>query len=477
MLFNSLIFGLFLPFVFILHWSFRSTGSFYQNLLVLIASYIFYGWWDYRFLSLILISSLIDYVIGLKLYREPRGSHRRLLLVMSLCSNLGILGFFKYFGFFIDSFSVLLAALGIQSNEYSLQIILPVGISFYTFQTMSYTIDIYRQKLNPTTDIVAFLAFVSFFPQLVAGPIERASNLLPQFSRHRELDLKLAKDGLRQMLWGFFKKIVIADNLATHVTHIYENYADLSGLELAIGTFLFAIQIYCDFSGYSDIASGVARLFGIDLMRNFAFPYFSRDIAEFWRRWHISLSSWFRDYVYIPLGGSRVNTLRRIGNILVTFTVSGLWHGANWTFIIWGFLNGVYYIPLMLLQHQKQHTDIVAQGRILPSAQETFQILQTFGLTLLAWIFFRAESLSQAFRFIGHMFSHSWLICPDGELRVAILYAVILLLLEWLQRESQHPLSIAHWPLPIRWSVYIALSLMILVFGNFGKVEFIYFQF
>jgi len=312
MLFNSIDFLLFLPTIFIIYWFISSFNLRIQNTLLLVASYIFYGWWDYRFLSLIFFSSIIDYCVGKRLYATEDSYKRKLLLIVSLSTNLGILGFFKYFGFFIESTVELLNSFGIQSNITSLEIILPVGISFYTFQTLSYSIDIYRKKIKPTDDAIAFFAFVSFFPQLVAGPIERAKNLLPQFTHKREFNLNLAKDGIRQMLWGFFKKVLIADNIAPQVEYIFSNYNAVSGIELVLGTFLFAIQIYCDFSGYSDIAIGVARLFGFRLMQNFAFPYFSRDIAEFWRRWHISLSTWFRDYVYIPLGGSRVGKSRRI---------------------------------------------------------------------------------------------------------------------------------------------------------------------
>ena len=340
MLFNSLIFPIFLVAAFAIYWLLARAPLKVQNLFLIGASYLFYGWWDPRFLSLIFVSSLVDYVVGRVLAKETRPGRRKTLLTVSLLTNLGILGFFKYFNFFIDSFVELLALVGIEAHVTTLRIILPVGISFYTFQTLSYTIDIYRKKIDHTEDAIAFFAFVSFFPQLVAGPIERAASLLPQFLRKREFELDKAKDGMRQMLWGFFKKVVIADNVAGHVNTIFDGYHSYDGFTLFLGVFFFAIQIYCDFSGYSDIAIGVARLFGFSLMRNFAFPYFSRDIAEFWRRWHISLSTWFRDYVYIPLGGSRTATrARHIANIIITFTVSGLWHGANWTFVIWGFLN------------------------------------------------------------------------------------------------------------------------------------------
>jgi len=325
MLFNSIEFAIFLPIVFILYWFVTNRDLRVQNLLLLVASYVFYGWWDYRFLSLIVFSSIVDYSIGLQMSKTDAQNKRKLLLFASLCVNLGLLGFFKYYNFFIDSFVDAFTFFGHSINPDRLNIILPVGISFYTFQTLSYTIDVYKRKLEPTKDILSFFAFVSFFPQLVAGPIERATNL----------------DGMRQILWGLFKKVAIADNCAVFVNLIFANSADHSGSTLFIGAILFAFQIYCDFSGYSDIAIGTARLFGFNLMKNFAFPYFSRDIAEFWRRWHISLSTWFRDYLYIPLGGSRGSNYVKIRNTFIIFIVSGFWHGANWTFIVWGFLNAL----------------------------------------------------------------------------------------------------------------------------------------
>jgi D-alanyl-lipoteichoic acid acyltransferase DltB (MBOAT superfamily) len=305
MLFNSLDFAIFLPVVFLLYWFVFQKKIKAQNALVALASYVFYGWWDWRFLSLIIFSSVIDYFIGLQLENIKKDRYRSLLLWTSIFVNLGLLGFFKYFNFFIDNFLDAFSFFGYQIPNTSLNIILPVGISFYTFQTLSYTIDVYRKQLKPTKDFVAFTAFVSFFPQLVAGPIERASNLLPQFYKKRKFDYSIAVDGMRQILWGLFKKIVIADNCAKYANEIFNNSGNYSGTTLLLGALFFTFQIYGDFSGYSDIAIGTSRLFGFKLMKNFAFPYFSRDIAEFWRRWHISLSSWFRDYLYIPLGGSR----------------------------------------------------------------------------------------------------------------------------------------------------------------------------
>ncbi len=478
MLFNSLVFPVFLVGAFAVYWLLDRGPLKLQNLFLIVASYIFYGWWDPRFLSLIFISSLVDYVVGRRLAHEERSGHRKTLLGISLVTNLGILGFFKYFNFFIDSFVDLLALFGVQAHLTTLRIILPVGISFYTFQTLSYTIDIYRRKIEHTDDAVAFFAFVSFFPQLVAGPIERAASLLPQFLEKRRFDVEKAKDGLRQMLWGFFKKVVIADNVANHVNAIFNGYSGYDGATLLLGTFFFAIQIYCDFSGYSDIAIGVARLFGFSLMRNFAFPYFSRDIAEFWRRWHISLSTWFRDYVYIPLGGSRTaSRARHIVNIIITFTVSGLWHGANWSFVIWGFLNGVYYIPLLLAKRQKRHTDTIAEGKLFPSLGEFGAMLGTFLLTLLAWVFFRAPSLGDAVGYLTRMASVPWAGTVNESHLLAVAYCLFLMAVEWVQRERQHALEIHRLPVAARWVIYQVLVLAFLVFGYFGSREFIYFQF
>ncbi len=479
MLFNSLAFALFLPLVYLVYWSLPQKSVRWQNLLILCASYLFYGWWDYRFLSLIIVSSITDYIVGLSLDNESRIGRRKLLLLISVVVNLGLLGFFKYFGFFVQSFADLLAAFGLQANMAALRIILPVGISFYTFQTMSYTIDIYFRKIGATRDVISFFAFVSFFPQLVAGPIERASNLLPQFQSRRHFDRERAVDGLRQMLYGLFKKIVIADNLARYVNEIFASPAGLDSVILFIGVFLFAFQIYCDFSGYSDIAIGVARLFGFKLMRNFAFPYFSRDIGEFWRKWHISLSSWFRDYVYIPLGGSRTTPRGRLKNIFVTFTVSGFWHGANWTFIIWGMLHGLYYTPVMLFGKQNRFGKEVAARRFLPGFREFGAITITFLLVLLAWIFFRAESLTSSIHYIAQLFSPPYFngALYHGQYVEPLLFCIVLIAIEWFQRDKQHGLEIGHWPRPTRWLAYYAVCMALLLFGNFGEVSFIYFQF
>ena len=482
MLFNSIDFAVFLPIVFVLYWFVFSKSIKLQNLLIVFASYVFYGWWDWRFLTLILFSTLVDFTVGIKLSKENGKSKRRLLLMTSVLVNLGFLGLFKYYNFFLDNFTNAFTVLGYNFDGHSLSIILPVGISFYTFQTLSYTIDVYRKNLNPTKDIIAFTAFVSFFPQLVAGPIERATNLLPQFYKERKFDYSKAVDGMRQILWGLFKKVVIADNCAVFVNFIFDNSSELSGSSLALGAILFSFQIYCDFSGYSDIAIGTSRLFGFNLKQNFAFPYFSRDIAEFWRRWHISLSTWFRDYLYIPLGGSRGGLLNKVRNTLIIFVVSGFWHGANWKFIIWGALNAIYFLPLLLTNNNRVNLEIVAKNRVLPSISECLKMSATFSLVAFAWIFFRAENFSHATSYIEAMFSISLfsipeILTPKITMVYTLLLIPILLVTEWLQRGELHGLSIERLRRPERWIIYTTVLIMIVTFGKFGESEFIYFQF
>ncbi len=479
MLFNSIEFALFLPITFVLYWFVVNRNLMLQNAFVLLASYFFYGWWDWRFLLLIIFSCFVDYGVGIGLGRTQDKPKRKLLLLASISVNLGFLGIFKYFNFFAESFVQAFTFLGAPiSDPALLNIVLPVGISFYTFQSLSYSIDVYRGKLEPTKDLVAFFAFVSFFPQLVAGPIERAKSLLPQFYKERVFVYEHAVDGMRQMLWGLFKKIVIADNCATYVDEIFSSHTEMTGSTLLLGAVLFAFQIYADFSGYSDIAIGAARLFGFRLSRNFAFPYFSRDIAEFWRRWHISLSSWFRDYVYISLGGNKGGTTLRMRNILVVFVVSGFWHGANWTFLFWGLLNAIYFLPLMLLNRNRTHLDTVAQGRILPSIAEVMQMASTFALVLIGWIFFRAENLTHAMEYLNGLISPTLFTKPEifPTNFMALLSAFVAV--EWLQREKQYGLQMSASRLPAfaRWSVYYLLVLLMIGFGG-EQQQFIYFVF
>ena len=477
MLFNSVEFFIFFPLVFVVYWLLRGIRA--QNIFLIIASYVFYGFWDWRFLSLIFISSLVDFLVGQRMRKAKAKSLKKRLLAISLLVNLGILGFFKYFNFFIDSFAELMTMFGLQVNQSSLNVILPVGISFYTFQTLSYTIDIYRGKIKPTKDIVAFFAFVSFFPQLVAGPIERAKSLLPQFRKKRKFNKERATDGFRQILWGFFKKVVVADTCAEIVDICFANPEAYGSSTLFIGAICFAFQIYGDFSGYSDIAIGTARILGFDLMRNFAYPYFSRDIAEFWRRWHISLSTWFRDYVYIPLGGSYGSTATRIRNIMITFVVSGFWHGANWTFIIWGFLNGLFYIPLMLLKKQHLHRENIEYLGVGHAGLTAIKVLLTFALTVLAWVFFRAQSVGDAFSYIGNIFSFQSgrTLAIDEATRIVTWSSIAaMLLLEWFQRTREHGLAIEKWHPVLRWSLYVVIALVCLIFHG-QQQTFIYFQF
>ena len=397
---------------------------------------------------------------------------------LSVSVNIGFLGIFKYYNFFAGSFVSLLAAIGYKVGLSTLNIILPVGISFYTFHGLSYVIDIYNRKIRPERNFFQYALFVSFFPLLVAGPIERATHLLPQIRQQRTFDYKKTVDGLRQIVWGFFKKVVIADNCATVVNLIFNHSTGYSGSTLVVGAVLFSFQIYCDFSGYSDIALGTAKLFGIDLLRNFAFPYFSRDIAEFWRRWHISLTTWFRDYLYIPLGGSRGSTASKIRNTCIIFLVSGLWHGANWTFIVWGALNAIYFLPLLLVDKNRIHIEIAANGNTLPSAKEVLQILVTFGLTTFAWIFFRAASLTDAFVFIKGIFSVSLFSLPQVVPVFIIVLLLFFLIIEWIGRKDQYAIQsfTLRWPRLIRWSFYYAMIFMVHKYFDLGQ-NFIYFQF
>jgi len=476
MLFNSLEFIIFLPTLFLLYWFVFQKNLRVQNLLLLISSYVFYGWWDYRFLSLIFLSTVVDYFIGLKIHDSNDKKIKKSYLWVSILFNLGLLGFFKYFNFFIDSWIDLLGAIGYeQKSTWTLNVILPVGISFYTFQTMSYSLDIYYGKLKPTKDFISFASFVSFFPQLVAGPIERASNLLPQILNGRVFKYEQGVQGLRLILYGMFKKVVIADSLAPHVDTIFENYATLNGGVLLLGLIYFSFQIYCDFSGYSDIAIGTSKLFGFELMSNFKFPYFSRDIGEFWRRWHISLSTWFRDYLYIPLGGSKGGKWLSIRNIFIIFIVSGFWHGANWTFIIWGLIHAMLYIPLFLRGKNRQYTtSTVAEGKWFPSLREVFQMGRTFFFTMIAWVFFRSENIMVAFNYLLKTIIDFRF--PNENIG-AFVFVLFIILTDWLFRfDERNVLKIKNSILRI--AIYFIIAQLVFYFSSSGdNVEFIYFQF
>ena len=485
MLFNSIEYLVYLPIVFLLYWFVfdrivrRSRHQLrLQNAFVVLASYVFYGWWDWRFLLLIAFTSFCSWGSGLLIGKAETKQKAKVWMWMNIVLNLGILALFKYYDFFVVEFA---SVFHISTEGLLLSVILPVGISFYTFQALSYSIDVCRGKLEPTKDMVAFFAFISFFPQLVAGPIERATNLLPQFQRRREFDYGTAVDGMRQILWGLFKKIVVADSCAVYVDQVFASYLEQSGSTLLLAAILFAFQIYGDFSGYSDIAIGTAKLFGIRLMRNFNVPYFSRDIAEFWRRWHISLTTWFRDYVYIPMGGSRVSKPKVIRNTFVIFLLSGFWHGANWTFIVWGAYHALLFMPLILTHRNRKYTNQIAEGSVLPTIRETGQMLLTFILTVFGWIVFRAENLGQAWGYVQGIFNRSlftspWLINREtyGVIGISLL---VMLLVEWLNRSKQHGFVLSSkCPVVLRYAAYVALALVIIRFSGTPSA-FIYFAF
>ena len=510
MLFNSFEFAIFLPIVFLLYWfvfdyalSKCKHQLLLQNLFIVIASYIFYGWWDWRFLILIAITTILSFFSGIGIERTPTQRGKKAVMIANIVVNLGILGVYKYYDFFAREFAELF---GIESDFLLLHLILPVGISFYTFQALSYSIDVYRKQLEPTHDIVAFTAFLSFFPQLVAGPIERATNLLPQFQKKRTFDYAQAVDGMRQILWGLFKKIVVADNCATYVDQVFADLGSHSGSTLLLAAILFTFQIYGDFSGYSDIAIGTAKLFGIKLMRNFNVPYFSRDIAEFWRRWHISLTTWFRDYVYIPLGGSRPDISKphrlfasspaaytkciAVRNTFIIFLLSGFWHGANWTFVLWGAYHALLFVPLLLMNKNRRYRDTVAtvtlpdgtiKAKLLPSFKEAGQMLLTFALAVFGWIIFRAENIAQVGEVISLIFSNTcfsipWLITRDFY--IPLFFSIgLLLLLEWLNRNYSHGLVRLTPYRRINWLIYYVIIFIMYKYQPLEDIQFIYFQF
>ncbi len=474
MLFNSIDFAIFLPIVFVIYWFLTAKNLKHQNIFLLLCSYLFYGWWDWRFLSLIMASSLIDFYVAQKI--EASSNHKKRWLLLSITMNLGLLGFFKYFNFFLDSLTQSFTFFGVPLEANRLDIVLPVGISFYTFQTMSYSIDIFRGTIKPTKDLVTFLGYVSFFPQLVAGPIERASRLLPQFENKRTFNFDSAKAGLYQLIYGLFKKIVIADSCAIYVDEIFAHHQDQSSLVLLLGIFYFSIQIYADFSGYSDIALGTAKLFGFELITNFKMPNFSRDAGEYWRRWHISLSTWFKDYVYIPLGGSRGGKWMIFRNTMLVFLISGLWHGASWNFVIWGGLNGLLFLPLIITNQHRQNMDTVAPNRFLPTIKEAFQVLTTFWLITFTRIFFRSDTLTQATEYASRLFSFNTQgsIALPGIERYAfeiIPLTMVFIGYEWLKRHRQDQMIANKMELAF-------IFMMLFIFGVYSNVQnFIYFQF
>jgi alginate O-acetyltransferase complex protein AlgI len=482
MLFNSINFAIFLTIVFLIYWFILNKNLKIQNLLLLVSSYFFYACWDWRFLFLLIFSTILDYYTGIKMCESKNLSNKKFWFRLSISINLGFLGVFKYFDFFAETFATSISQFGFQINPMMLAVILPVGISFYTFHGLSYVIDIYKNRIQAERNFIDYSVFVSFFPLLVAGPIERATHLLPQIKVNRNFDYNNAVDGLKQILWGLFKKVVIADNCAKFANLIFDNSNHYSGSTMVVGALFFTFQIYGDFSGYSDIAIGTARLFGINLLRNFAFPYFSRDIAEFWRRWHISLSSWFKDYLYIPLGGSDGSMWMKIRNTCIIFLVSGFWHGANWTFIIWGMLNALYILPSIIFKTNRNNLNIVAQGKLFPSLKEFFSMTITFGLTVFAWIFFRANNLTHALCIISQIFSKSIFKTPyfvDGTLSIpTICLVLIFILIEWFGRENQYAIAkiFSQKPKFIRWGFYYLILIVIFIFAGSNQ-QFIYFQF
>ena len=479
MLFNSFNFAIFLPIIFFLYWFVSNKSLKLQNGLLIIASYFFYAFWDWRFLFLLIFSTLLDYVTGIKMSDTTSIKTKKFWFWLSIIINVGFLMIFKYFNFFATSFAALFSNFGIQVNTWTLSIILPVGISFYTFHGLSYVIDIYKGRIKAEKNFVDYSLFVCFFPLLVAGPIERATHLLPQIQRKRSFDYKQAVDGLRQILWGLFKKVVIADQCADLANKIFNNSASQPGSTLLLGAVMFTVQIYGDFSGYSDIALGTARLFGIELLKNFSFPYFSRDIAEFWRRWHISLSSWFRDYLYIPLGGSKGGMWQKIRNTFIIFIVSGFWHGANWTFIIWGFLNALFIIPSIIFSSNRKNLDTIAAGKLFPSIGEFTSMISTFILTVFAWIFFRAADLHHAISFIQGIFTKSFFTKPIENKATFFTLIGIFFIIEWIGRESNFALArlALNKPPFIRWFFYFLIVVTILFYSGEKENQFIYFQF
>ncbi|NDV69756.1 MBOAT family protein [Dysgonomonas sp. 25] len=478
MLFNSINFAIFFPIVFFIYWLVLKNNKKAQNVFLLVASYFFYGCWDWRFLFLLAISTILCYYGGLRVSTATTKSGRKTWMFIAVIVNICFLGFFKYFNFFIHEFQEFLQLFGLSSSIHTLSIILPVGISFYTFHGLSYVLDIYNDRIKPTRNWVDYSLFVSFFPLLVAGPIERATHLLPQIEQERTFRYAKMVDGLKQILWGLFKKVVVADNCAEYANMAF-NGGEHSGSTLVLGAIFFTIQIYGDFSGYSDIALGTARMLGFELLQNFKFPYFSRDIAEFWRRWHISLSSWFRDYLYFPLGGSRGTMLKTIRNTFIIFLVSGFWHGANWTFIAWGGLNALFIMPSIIMKQNRKNLDVVAQGKLLPSFKDILHVGITFALAAFAWIFFRADNMTHAFEYIASI-PKELLTSPHYDTKTLITIGMFLLMfiVEWLGRENKYGLEFfgAKRSRFFRWAFYYMIIVFIILFAG-GEQQFIYFQF
>jgi len=477
MFFNSFAFAIFLPIVFFLYWFVFNKNKTTQNTLLILASYYFYSCWDWRFLFLLVFSTFLDYYTGIRIEKSKKESSRKFWFWLSIGINLGFLGMFKYYNFFANSFAELMQGFGLKTSPFLLDVVLPVGISFYTFHGLSYVIDIYYKRIKAEYNFVDYSLFVSYFPLLVAGPIERATHLLPQVKVKREFDFQRAKEGIHQMLWGLFKKVVIADTCATYANAIFDNYTTMNSLSLILGGIYFAFQIYGDFSGYSDMALGMSKLFGIDLLKNFNYPYFSRDIAEFWRRWHISLSSWFRDYLYIPLGGSKGGLWMKIRNTFIIFLVSGFWHGANWTYVAWGFINALYFLPLLLRKSNRNNLDNIVLDKSWNSVKVVANILLTFTLTCVAWVFFRAKTITDALLYIKNIFANgqftSQYLSNERYNYELIILVFLFVFVEWNNRTKVEPISGKYQTIRLAFCLAAIIAL-----GTYSDYkEFIYFQF
>jgi alginate O-acetyltransferase complex protein AlgI len=479
MLFNSLEFLYFLPIVFVLYWFVFNRSFRLQNAMLLVASYFFYAFWDYRFLFLLIFSTLLDYYTGLKMSETQNPGRRRFWFWLSVFINLGFLGVFKYYNFFASSLVEALSTVGLDADVWTLQVILPVGISFYTFHGLSYVIDIYNRRIQPERNFIDYAVFVCYFPLLVAGPIERATHLLPQVKKPRTFRFAQAIHGVELILWGFFKKVVIADSLAGTVNTVFSDSGNFGSTSLILGALAFSFQIYGDFSGYSDIAIGTSKLFGIELFNNFNFPYASRNIAEFWRRWHISLSSWFRDYLYIPLGGSRVSRWLSVRNVMIVFLVSGIWHGANWTFVVWGCIHGLLFVPSFVSRSSKSYPDdIITETRPYPKFIDIVKAVTTFALVTLAWVFFRAPSLSEAKLYLVRIFTNAsgkQLMLHNSDILTLgfSFLAFFILSAFYLYRKN----NVLRLRTGVQFAVSVLLLVLISLFGEFNEQSFIYFQF
>lgn len=481
MVFNSLDFVVFITPVFLLYWLIFSKSSVYQNFFLLLVSLFFYAWADWRFLILLVASTLINFYLGLKIHRTPEDRKKNIFLYIGLIFNIGLLLYFKYFNFFYEGFFEILNVFGAESSYSTLEILLPLGISFFTFQTLGYLTDVYNEEIDPSENLLEFSVFITFFPKILSGPIERAASFIPQIQEKRNLSYDVSVDGLRQILWGLFAKIVIAENCAVIVNPIFNNYENEPGSTLLVGTFFYAIQLYADFSGYSNMAIGVSKLFGIQLMRNFSTPFFSTNISDFWRKWHISLTTWMMDYVFTPLSF----TLRKhqkkglIFSIITTFILVGFWHGANWTFVIYGLLHGIYFIPLVF-SGKMNSSEIVAKGKLLPSIKEVFKMGSLFLLIMLTDVFFRVDNVAMGFDYIKRIFSLNIISFPSIIVASTTIITSILIgffiLIEWCNREKKHDFEIHNYNIYLRWGFYIFIFSLILFFGKSSET-FIYFQF